>query len=51
MTDETLLQTRSLTKEFRGFRAVDDVDLAVQTARCTPWSGPTVRARPRCSTC
>ena len=31
MTDETLLQTRSLTKEFRGFRAVSDVDLVVQT--------------------
>ena len=29
MTDETLLQTRSLTKEFRGFRAVTDVDLVV----------------------
>ena len=51
MTDETLLQTRSLTKEFRGFRAVYDVDLEVETAPCTRWSAPTARARPRCSTC
>ena len=40
MTDETLLQTRSLTKEFRGFRAVDDVDLVVQTGTVHALVGP-----------
>jgi branched-chain amino acid transport system ATP-binding protein len=40
MTDETLLQTRSLTKEFRGFRAVSDVDLVVQTGTVHALVGP-----------
>jgi branched-chain amino acid transport system ATP-binding protein len=40
MTDETLLQTRSLTKEFRGFRAVSDVDLVVQTGTVHALGGP-----------
>jgi branched-chain amino acid transport system ATP-binding protein len=40
MTDETLLQTRSLTKEFRGFRAVDDVDLVVRTGTVHALVGP-----------
>jgi branched-chain amino acid transport system ATP-binding protein len=40
MTDETLLQTRSLTKEFRGFRAVYDVDLVVQAGSVHALVGP-----------
>jgi branched-chain amino acid transport system ATP-binding protein len=40
MTDKTLLQTRSLTKEFRGFRAVSDVDLVVQTGTVHALVGP-----------
>ena len=40
MTDETLLQTRSLTKEFRGFRAVSDVALVVQTGTVHALVGP-----------
>jgi branched-chain amino acid transport system ATP-binding protein len=40
MTDETLLQTRSLTKEFRGFRAVSDVDLVVRTGTVHALVGP-----------
>ena len=40
MTDETLLQTRSLTKEFRGFRAVSDVDLVVQKGTVHALVGP-----------
>ena len=40
MTDETLLQTRSLTKEFRGFRAVSEVDLVVQTGTVHALVGP-----------
>ena len=40
MTDETLLQTRSLTKEFRGFRAVSDVDIVVQTGTVHALVGP-----------
>jgi len=40
MTDETLLQTRSLTKEFRGFHAVSDVDLVVQTGTVHALVGP-----------
>jgi branched-chain amino acid transport system ATP-binding protein len=40
MTDETLLQTRSLTKEFRGFRAVSEVDLVVQAGSVHALVGP-----------
>ena len=40
MTHETLLQTRSLTKEFRGFHAVSDVDLVVQTGTVHALVGP-----------
>jgi branched-chain amino acid transport system ATP-binding protein len=40
MTDETLLQTRSLTKEFRGFRAVSDVDLVVRAGTIHALVGP-----------
>ena len=40
MTDETLLQTRSLTKEFRGFRAVSDVDLVIQSGTVHALVGP-----------
>jgi branched-chain amino acid transport system ATP-binding protein len=40
MTDETLLQTRSLTKEFRGFRAVSEVDLLVRTGTVHALVGP-----------
>jgi branched-chain amino acid transport system ATP-binding protein len=40
MPQETLLQTRSLTKEFRGFRAVSDVDLVVRDGTVHALVGP-----------
>ena len=39
-TTDTLLQTRALTKEFRGFRAVSDVDLVVRTGTVHALVGP-----------
>ena len=40
MTATPLLETRSLTKEFRGFRAVSDVDLAVESGTIHALVGP-----------
>ena len=37
---QTLLETRGLTKEFRGFRAVSDVDLAVARGEMLAIVGP-----------
>ena len=34
------LRTRALTKEFRGFRAVDASTSTSPRAACTRWSGP-----------
>jgi branched-chain amino acid transport system ATP-binding protein len=39
-SDAPLLQTRALTKEFRGFRAVSDVDLAVERGTIHALVGP-----------
>jgi branched-chain amino acid transport system ATP-binding protein len=40
MSDETLLDIRSLTKQFDGFTAVDEVDLAVSTGSIHSVIGP-----------
>lgn len=40
MTQELVLETRGLTKEFRGFTAVDSVDLAVQEGHIHALIGP-----------
>jgi branched-chain amino acid transport system ATP-binding protein len=40
LTATPLLETRSLTKEFRGFRAVSDVDLAVESGTIHALVGP-----------
>jgi branched-chain amino acid transport system ATP-binding protein len=40
LTAVPLLETRSLTKEFRGFRAVSDVDLAVERGTIHALVGP-----------
>ena len=48
----TLLSTHGLTKEFRGFAAVQSVDLTVRTGhRARARRARTAPARPRCSTC
>lgn len=36
MTQDFILETRGLTKEFRGFTAVDDVNLQVQEGISMP---------------
>ena len=51
VTAVTALRTQSLVREFRGFRAVDGVDLDVAEGPCTPWWARTAPARPPCSTC
>ena len=40
MTDETILETRGLTKEFKGFVAVDDVNLRVKRGTIHALIGP-----------
>ncbi|QTF93641.1 ABC transporter ATP-binding protein [Halomonas sp. BM-2019] len=40
MADEYILETRGLTKEFRGFTAVDDVNLQVQEGHIHALIGP-----------
>ncbi|MDN3221476.1 ABC transporter ATP-binding protein [Pseudomonas nunensis] len=40
MSSEIVLETRGLTKEFRGFTAVDSVDLRVQTGHIHALIGP-----------
>ena len=35
MSDDLILETRGLTKEFKGFVAVDKVDLRVRRGRST----------------
>jgi energy-coupling factor transporter ATP-binding protein EcfA2 len=40
MVHDMLLETRSLTKEFRGFRAVSDVDLVVRDGTIHALVGP-----------
>jgi hypothetical protein len=46
MVHDMLLETRSLTKEFRGFRAVSDVDLVVRDGTIHALVGPTAPVRP-----
>jgi branched-chain amino acid transport system ATP-binding protein len=40
MTDDTILETRGLTKEFKGFVAVSDVDLRVRRGQIHALIGP-----------
>ena len=40
MTGDTILETRGLTKEFKGFVAVDNVDLSVRRGTIHALSGP-----------
>jgi len=46
MNGDTILETRGLTKEFKGFVAVDKVDLKVQRGAIHALIAPTARARP-----
>jgi ABC-type glutathione transport system ATPase component len=48
---EFILETRGLTKEFKGFVAVNNVDLKVQRGHIHALIGPTAPARPPSSTC
>src|SRR5436190_369407 len=41
MSDELILETRGLTKEFKGFTAVDGVDLQVRRGHIHALIGPT----------
>ena len=50
MDENCILETKNLTKEFKGFVAVDSVDLRVP-ARFMRLSAPTARVRQRSSTC
>ncbi len=47
--DDTILETKKLTKEFRGFVAVNGVVCASSAGRSMPSSAPTARARPPAS--
>ncbi len=40
MSDDIILQTRGLTKEFKGFSAVSDVDLKVRAGHIHALIGP-----------
>jgi hypothetical protein len=51
MADDTILETRQLTKEFKGFVAVKGVDLRFGAGRYTRSSDRTAQARPPASTC
>jgi len=51
MADEIILETRGLIKEFKGFVAVNGVDLRVKRGQIHALIGPTAQAKPRCSTC
>ena len=50
MADDVILTTEGLTKEFKGFTAVDGVALKVRAGRSTRSSARTGPARPPAST-
>ena len=48
MADDTILETRGLTKEFKGFVAVNDVDLAVTRGTIHALIGPNGAGKTTC---
>jgi branched-chain amino acid transport system ATP-binding protein len=46
--DEIILQTRGLTKDFKGFTAVSDVDLAVRRGTIHALIGPNGAGKTTC---
>ncbi|HEX6320856.1 MAG TPA: ATP-binding cassette domain-containing protein, partial [Burkholderiales bacterium] len=48
MTDETVLETRGLTKEFKGFVAVKDVSLKVRRGSIHALIGPNGAGKTTC---
>ena len=48
MADDTILETRGLTKEFKGFVAVNDVDLAVRRGTIHALIGPNGAGKTTC---
>ncbi len=51
MTEDVILETRALTKEFKGFVAVSKVDLKVRRGSIHALIGPMALARRPASTC
>ncbi len=51
MSEQYVLETRNLVKEFKGFVAVNDVNLQIRQGDIHALIGPTVPARPPYSTC
>jgi branched-chain amino acid transport system ATP-binding protein len=51
MSEEFILETHELVKEFKGFVAVNGVNLRVKRGEIHALIGPTVRAKRPCSTC
>jgi branched-chain amino acid transport system ATP-binding protein len=49
-TDDAMLRTDGLVKEFGNFAAIDGVDIAVQPGEFRSIIGPNGPARRRCST-
>lgn len=49
MSEQIILETRNLTKGFKGFTAVDRVNLQIQRGHIHALIGPMVRAKPRFS--
>ena len=47
MTDQIAIHTEGLTKHYGDLEALVDLDLEYGPARCSAFSGPTVRARRR----
>jgi branched-chain amino acid transport system ATP-binding protein len=48
---DVILETKQLTKEFKGFTAVNDVNLKVQRGHIHALIGPTGQAKPHASIC
>src|SRR3954447_17479842 len=48
MSDDTILETRSLTKEFKGFIAVNDVSLRIRRGTIHALIGPTGAGKTTC---
>ena len=48
MTDDFILETRGLTKEFRGFVAVRDVDLRIRRGTIHALIGPNGAGKTTC---
>src|SRR5512147_3285629 len=48
MADDTILETRKLTKEFKGFVAVKDVDLSIRRGTIHALIGPNGAGKTTC---